>query len=159
MAVSISPIATLCGRKCKVWLQMIKINCSFSAVQICKVKRTISIQLLTWVGWRKQFSGFISSFELISINSEGTQTIFSIRLTVSYPNLCVLVYKVNVYTVQEHQALCRKSEQRATIEANHHKILVNPLGIFKGLYHLFKILWPSPSGKSNDFHNLPPNCR
>ena len=94
MAVSISPIATLCGRKCKVWLQMIKINCSFSAVQICKVKRTISIQLFTWVGWRKQFSGFISSFELISINSEGTQTIFSICLTVSYPNLCVLVYKV-----------------------------------------------------------------
>ena len=45
---------------------------------------------LTWIGWREHLSCFVvSSFVLISINSEGAQTIFPIGLTISDTNLSV----------------------------------------------------------------------
>ena len=49
---------------------------------------------LTWIGWREHLSCFVvSSFVLVSINSEGTQTIFPIGLTISDTNLSVLLIR------------------------------------------------------------------
>ena len=63
---------------------------------VYKVKWTINSNSfsLTWIGWREHLSCFVvSSFVLISINSEGAQTVLPIGLAISHTNPGVLLIR------------------------------------------------------------------